>query len=123
EAGGFSAISPGMSGLRGGIFGLLNFAGNALVFAHYAEEVSAPDFGDVFFGITAFEKSAGDVGEFAGVVAAPDSAAAVEIRADADVVDSDDFHDVVDVVHDVVEGGEVGRELAVDFGAGAAGFV
>lgn len=82
-----------------------------------AEEVASEEFLHVFGGVASGHERGGDLGEVGGGVDAfgwdGDS---VEVGADAYVVDSGDFDDVVEVVDERVEGGaaDLGGELAVD---------
>jgi len=74
--------------------------------AHDAEEIAAVDLFEVFGGVTLFEEGAGERGEF--VVRAEvggDAADAVEVGADADVVDAAGMDCMVDLGDDVGEGG------------------
>ena len=77
--------------------------------AHDAEEVAAVDLLDVRGGVALFEQGAGEGGELVvGVELRRDAADAIEVGADADVVDAADLDGVVDLGDDIGEGG--GRE-------------
>src|SRR5262245_61703586 len=84
---------------------LLQFRGDALDFVHDSQQVAAPDFLDLSFGITAAEKLQSDVEGFAGVIPADDAAAAVEIGRDADMVDANELHGMIDVIDEVFDRG------------------
>ena len=67
-----------------------------------AEDVPAEDLVDVGLGVAAAEQFVGQPGEVGDVFQADrPSIDAVEVRADADVVDPRDLDEVVDVVGDV----------------------
>ena len=82
---------------------LLQFPRDALDFVHDPQQVAAPEFFDLLFGVAAADEFQSDVEGFAGVVPADDSAAAVEVGRDADVVDADELYGIVDVVDEVFE--------------------
>ena len=86
--------------------------------AHDAEEVAAVDFLDVVGGVAGLEEGAGEGGELVvGVEAGGYAGDAVEVGADADVVDAADLHGVVDLGEDVLEGGgrDTGGGLGFEF--------
>ena len=69
------------------------------------------------FAIAAADKLQSHVEGFAGVVPADDAAAAVEIGGDADVVDANELHGIIDMVDEVFDrGGRITRVLLVDLG-------
>ena len=84
--------------------------GDVLYSAPDAEQIAAPDLLDVGFAVAALDEFAGDVAAFGGVVPASNAAAAVEVGADADVVDAGDLDDVLDVIYVVAD---VGRRVAL----------
>jgi len=84
----------------------LQITGAALDGAHDAEEVAAVDLLDVVGGVALFEQRAGEGGELVvGAKVGGDAADAVEVGADADVIDAADADGVVDLGDDVGEGG------------------
>jgi hypothetical protein len=95
----------------------LQFLRDTLDFVHDAEQVAAPEFFDLLFGITVADKLQSHVEGFAGVVPADDAAAAVEIGRNADVVDANELHGLIDVIDEVFDrGGRIARVLLVDLG-------
>ena len=68
---------------------LLKFSRDALDFVHHAQQVAAPDFRDLLFGVAAAHEFQRHVEGSLGVVPSDHSAAAVEVGRDADVVDAD----------------------------------
>ena len=103
----------GDGGFEGG--GGLQVAGALLYGAHDAEEVTAIDLLDVGGGEAFFEQGSGKGGEL--VVRGElrgDAADAVEVGADADVIDAGDLDGVGDLGDDIGEGG--GRKLGGGFG-------
>ena len=95
----------------------MEFLGYFLHFAPDAEEVAAPELADLFFGVASAHQFESYVEGFGGAVPAVDAAATVEVGRDADVVDADEFHGVVDVVDEVVHVGATGSgEFGVDGG-------
>ena len=103
-------VGDGWFDARGGLaFGFL------LDGSHDAEEVAAVDLFDVVGGVAFFEQGAGEGGELVvGFESLGDAAYAVEVGADADVVDAADLDGVVDLGDYVVEGG--GWDCGVGFG-------
>ena len=79
-----------------------------------AQEISAEDLAAVFGGVAALHQCGGDLGQIGGGVDALRQLAAdaVEVRAEADVIDSGDFGDVVDVVDRAAESGGRGMRSA-----------
>src|SRR5215218_7166674 len=93
---------------------LLNPCGDFLHFAHDPNEIAAPHLRDLLLGVPAANELQRHVERLARVVPAFDAATAVEVRADADVIDADQLHGVVDVIDEVLHGGAGRwRELAV----------
>src|SRR5438309_472082 len=86
--------------LRGGLnwwFGA-EFAGALFDRAHDSEEVAAVDLLDVVGGVALFEQGPGEGGKLVvGVEVGGNAGDAVEVGADADVVDAADFDSVVDL--------------------------
>ena len=75
--------------------------GDALDFAPDAQQVAAPELRDVGPRVTARLELGRHVARLGRVLPADDPAAAAEVGADADVVDADQLHRVVDVVDEV----------------------
>ena len=74
----------------------------------HPQQIAAPEFFDLRFGVAAADQLDGHIEGFAGVVPADDAAAAVEVGRDADMVDADQLDGVVDVVDEVFQvGGRV----------------
>ncbi len=67
----------------------LDLGRNGLDLVEDAEQVSAPDHADLFFGLAATDQLERRVERLRGVVPATDATATVEVGADADVLDSD----------------------------------
>ena len=78
--------------------------GRALGLAPDAQQIAAPDLGDVLAAVAARCELGRDVGRLGRVGPARDAAAAVEVGADADVVDADQLDGVVDVIDEVRDG-------------------
>src|SRR5690606_17841394 len=76
--------------------------------AQRAQEVAAPDRGDLLAGVAAAQQLGGDVGRVGLAVEALDAGAVIEVGADAHVLHADAPGDVVDVVDQV---GQRGRLL------------
>src|SRR5947209_7489450 len=85
-------------GIRSGMRGLLGDA-------QQTQEIAAPELGDLGGAVAAADQLGGEVRAVGGVVPAGEAAAAVEIRADADMAEADAADGVVDVV-DVVGHGD-----------------
>ena len=91
--------------------------GDLLDLAPDTQQVAAPDLRDLLLGITPPHKLERDVEGLRSAVPAFDAPAAVEIRGDADVVDSDQLHRVVDVIDVVLDRrASSGGPLAIDLG-------
>ena len=73
--------------------------------AEEPEGVAAPHFGAVRFGVAGGEEARGDFVVAGDVFHAGHSAAAIPVRAEADMIRADDFECVQDVLHEVVKGG------------------
>ena len=86
----------------------------ALDLAPHAQQVAAPQLGDVRVAEAGLAQRGGDVAGFAGVLPAGDAAAAVEVGGDADVVDAGHLHHVADLLDVVVERRQ--RILLLDLG-------
>ena len=69
-------------------------------FAEEAEGVFAEDFADVGIGIAFLEEGLGDLGEMGGVFHAEGHHGAIEIGAEADMIDAGDFYGMIDVLDD-----------------------
>jgi len=68
--------------------------------AEEAEGVFAEDFADVGVGVTLLQEGFGDLGEMRGVFHAEGHHGAVEVGAQADMIDAGDFYGVIDVLDD-----------------------
>src|SRR5450830_1784801 len=79
--------------------------GGLLDLVPHPQEVTAPQLGDIGFGVTALEQFGGDVAGVADVLPALKAAAIVEVRRNADVIDADLAHGVVDGIPPILEGG------------------
>ncbi len=105
-------------GDSGAFFGLELF-GYLLDFTEDSEEIAAEDFAAVFGGVAAGHEGCGDFGEVGGGVEALRQLAAyaVEVRAEAYVVDTGYLGDVIDVVDEDRErwAGDAVEELALHF--------
>src|SRR6267378_5669443 len=82
----------------------LNLFGDLLHVAPDAQQIAAPDLGDLLLGVAAAHQFERDVERVGRAVPAVDAAAAVEVRRDADVIDPDELHGVVDVIDVVLHG-------------------
>src|SRR4029453_15891188 len=80
---------------------VLQLGGGALNFVHDTKQVAAPKFFDLRFAVASANKLDGDVQRLAGVVPADDAAAAVEVGREADVIDTDEFDGIVNVVDEI----------------------
>src|SRR5690349_11901988 len=60
-----------------------------LHFVHHAQQIAAPDLGDLRLCVSAPHEFERDVERFVGAVPAVHAAAAVEIRRDSDMIDAD----------------------------------
>ena len=95
----------------------LQFRRDALDFVHHSQQVAAPEFFDLLFGVAAADKLQSHVEGFAGVVPADNAAAAVEVRRDADMVDADELYGIINMVDEIFDrGGRITRVLLVDLG-------
>ena len=81
-----------------------------LDFVEEAEGVFAEDFADVGIGIALLEEGFGDLGEMGGVFHAEGHHGAIEIGAEANVIDAGHFYGVINVLDDF--GPVDARELA-----------
>ena len=81
----------------------------------HAQEIAAPERGDLLPIVAAPQQFGRDVRALRGVAPAGEPAAAVKIRGDADMLDADPPHRVVDVV------GEVGDRDRLGLGIPASG--
>ena len=91
------------------------FFATACTSSMHPQQVAAPQFGDLRFGVAAPHEFQRDVERLVGAVPAVHAAAAVEVRRDADVVDADQLHGVVDVIDEVLDRrARRRRELRVD---------
>ncbi len=73
--------------------------------AHCSEEVAAPNFLEVGFGVAHFQEAHRDEDEVVVGVEPGHSTASVEVGSDAHMVDTRHFHHIVEVANKVVEGG------------------
>src|SRR5262245_3690802 len=86
-----------------GALSLLHLMGGLLRLAQHAEEVAAEDLHQLLLPVAAVEQRLRQVRIAADILQLARSAVdAVEVAADADVVDAGNLDDVVDVVGDVV---------------------
>ncbi|MNH27942.1 hypothetical protein D3C79_880710 [compost metagenome] len=69
-----------------------------------AQEIARPELCNVRFAVAAGQQFGGDVANFADVLPALQAATIVEVRGDADVVDTHLFHGVVDGVDILFQG-------------------
>ena len=69
------------------------------------QKIAAPQLGDVGLGVTALQQLGGDVADFANIFPAIQPATIVEVRADADMVDTDFFYRIVDGIAEVFQRG------------------
>ena len=74
--------------------------------AQHADEITAPEFGDVLRRVAAFKEFARDVRAFAHIGIPTDSAAVIEVGAETDVVDANQTDGVVDGIEPVDQRGE-----------------
>lgn len=74
--------------------------GDLLGLVEDAENVASEDFLDVGVGVALADEGFGDFGELGDVFHAVGHGGAVEVGAQADVIGSDEFDDVVDVLDD-----------------------
>src|SRR5262245_46053361 len=80
-----------------------------LDFGPDAQQVAAPDLADLLLRIAAAYQLDRHVHRLRGAVESVHAAAAVEVRRDADVVDADELHRIVDVIDVVLDGRTAGR--------------
>src|SRR5262249_5598825 len=81
----------------------------------HAQQVSAPEFGDVFFRVAAAHELERDIERFSRTVPALNAAAAVEVGRNADVIDTSQLHSVGAVMDEILQGGaRRGRVFCVD---------
>jgi hypothetical protein len=80
-----------------------------LYFSPDSKQIAAPEFSDLFFRVAAPNQFQRDIECFRGAVPAVDSAAAIEVRRNSNVIDSNELHRVVDVIHEVLHRGSPGR--------------
>src|SRR5689334_11705633 len=96
---------------------LLQFLSDLLDFSPDSEQIAAPEFSDLLFGVAAADQFEGDVEGFGGAVPAVDSAAAIKVRRNSNVIDADELHGVIDVIHEVLDVGTGGgRQFGVKLG-------
>ena len=89
-------------------------AGEILGGAQDPEGVAAPNLSDVGFGQAVCEQRRGDPAEAARVFEAGHAAAAVEIAADADMIDARDLDGVQEVAEQIVECGAGAGEFGLE---------
>ena len=84
----------------------LHLSAYALDFPKHAQQVSAQNLPDVVCGVASVQQGLGDLRQVGGGVdpCRGRAADAVEVRTQADVIDSCDFGDVIDVVDEGLEG-------------------
>lgn len=68
---------------------------------HDPQEVAAPDLRDLFLGVAALHEFQRHVEGLGRITPSVDATATIEVGADADVVDPDQLHGVVDVVDEI----------------------
>src|SRR6185503_786170 len=79
--------------------------------------IPAPDFADLLLGVAPANELQRHVERFRGAVPPLDAAAAVEVGRDADVVDANQLHRVIDVIDEVLDRRAAGGgPLAIDLG-------
>ena len=91
--------------------------GGELDIVEEAEGVFAEDFADVGIGVALLEEGFGDLGEMGGVFHAEWHGGAIEVGAEADMIDAGDFYGVINVLDDFgpVHAGELaGLHVFVD---------
>src|SRR3954465_3270765 len=72
--------------------------------AKYAQEIPAPDLGDIRLGIPPAYELPRHIDRLTLIVESNDACAMIEIRADSDVIDSNALYYVVDLIEVVVQG-------------------
>src|SRR5690348_1247979 len=72
--------------------------------APHAQQVAAPDLGDVLVAEAGASQSGGEIARLRRIVPAGKAATAVEIRSDTHVVDAGDVDDVLHVLDVVIDG-------------------
>ena len=83
--------------------------------APHPEQITAPDFRDLFFRVAPADELERHVEALGRAVPPVHASAAVEIGRDSDVVDANQLYGVVDVVHVILNGGATGgRPLPID---------
>src|SRR5262245_29763352 len=93
----------------------LNVLGDLLHLPPHPQQVARPDLADLLLGVAAADQLQRHVERFGGAVPAVDAAAAVEVRRDADVIDANQLHGLVDLVDEILDGrAPGGRPLAID---------
>lgn len=65
------------------------------------KEVAAPDRSDLFLGVTSTDQLTSDIGRFSFAVEADDAGAMVEIGANPDMLPTNPFSDIVDVIDEL----------------------
>ena len=86
------------------VAGSRELGGRAFGFAPDAEQIAAPDLADIPLAVAARFELGRHVRRFGRIGPARDAAAAVEVGADADVVDADQLDRVIDVIDEVCDG-------------------
>ena len=91
---------------------------------HDAEEIAAPDFLDVGLAVTAGEQLAGEVDELGRAGQTGDTTVAVEVGAETDMIDADHLDGVLEMGHDIEDGGltVAAQETMVDGGLSHTAF-
>src|SRR5262245_56613000 len=79
----------------------LDVLGDLFALLEHAQQVPAPDLADLLLGVAAPHQLERDIERLGRAVLAVHAAAAIHVRADADVVDADQLHGVVYVIDEV----------------------
>src|SRR5205085_2591737 len=85
-----------------GLF-LSQFLRDLLYVSPNAKQVAAPHLPDLLFRVAAADQFQRDVECLCRAVPAVDSTASVEVRRNSYVIDSNELHRVVDVIHEVAD--------------------
>src|ERR1041384_2805526 len=76
---------------------LFSLVCNPLDFFHDPEQVAAPQFGDFLFVVTAANQFERDRERFTRIVPSDQTASAIEIRGNADVIDAEQIYGIIDM--------------------------
>ena len=80
---------------------LSQFLGDLLYFSPDAKQIAAPQLSDLFFGVAAPNQFQRDVECFRRAVPAVDSAAAIEVRRNSNVIDSNELHRAKELIKEM----------------------